>query len=348
MGPVKKIKKKISPPFVALRRWLEDQRRRDSRFFDAFTEGAPFVISFVGTFLPALFSSWWWLIITNFIVFGSIYILQWATLTNKTERLLHEEQQKYEDQLAKYRGRSAQETDKLYTEAVEGIDKWENLTHAVAGFSHSVADDVKKVSQALSDSVGKPMRKSIYSVLDDGVSDLESILTELYGRKIRASIKLVNDDDRNSFKTYARGKNNVDSRGGERKTQRLNKKALLVKKNYAYNAIINQDLMFFAEGNLHDMKNKYEESDEFYCEYPDYWNTFRASIVMPIRVPEYKNGEEKQVVSGIVCVDCREIFPEWSRDDIMETTGYLVIAGLADSLALLIKKYKESSTHERK
>lgn len=332
MNPLQEVKHKISPPFLKFRKFLETQREKNSKAFDAFADGASLFIALVGSFAPVLFTNLAWLAFITFGLFIILLTLQWALLTNKAERNLN-------DYKNKILGQKEKDDAKLYTEAIEGMDKWEQLAEDIAGFSHSVADNVKKISQEITFPLSVSTNKRMYTFIQDAVSSLEKVLSNLYGIQIRASIKLAADDE-NCFKTYARGKNNINSRGGVWKVQKLNKRPLYISKNYAYDAIVNKELSFFAEGNLLNLKNRYKEEDKFYCEYPEYWKIFKASVVMPIRIPMYTTSDEKQVILGLLCVDTASVFSEWSRADLTDTIGYHVIADLADNLAFFIKAYK--------
>ena len=96
-------------------------------------------------------------------------------------------------------------------------------------------------------------RTRVYDFLERSVIYLEELLSTLYERSIRISIKLAIDDC--TFKTYVRGKNNISSRGGQLKCKKKNQKRLKVSKNYAYKALVNKGLAFFAEGDLLHLHN---------------------------------------------------------------------------------------------
>ena len=112
---------------------------------------------------------------------------------------------------------------------------------------------MKKLTAELEMGVDGRGRTRVYDFLERSVIYLEELLSTLYERSIRISIKLAIDDC--TFKTYVRGKNNISSRGGQLKCKKKNQKRLKVSKNYAYKALVNKGLAFFAEGDLLHLHN---------------------------------------------------------------------------------------------
>lgn len=75
---------------------------------------------------------------------------------------------------------------------------------------------------------------------------------------------------------------------------------------------------------------------------------FSSTIVMPIRIPVYngmlpEQGEPPQQILGLLCVDCKTEITEWSDNNIKEKRAYHIIADYADSLAMLLKQFRNAS-----
>ncbi len=318
------IKSTIAPIFIWVRNYLENLRKKNKCVFDLFSETVKFAIPFIGCFAPAFVTSTGWLMFGNLLLFSSLLTLQWATLTNKADRRVA----KVEEEFAAWR--------KLYGEdEIEKIDKLNSFLFSAIDFSHLVSDKVKKLSTEIAYKIDGSVERRVCDFLQEGINSIEDLLTEHYQVNMRASIKLVYD--KKSFKTYVRGAHNIESRGGDLAVKNLNRKILLIENNFAYDAIANKYLKFFAEGNLIDMHNKSEDDDVFFCEYENYLDYFCATFIMPIRIPEYRENIDKHEILGIVCVDCNQEINEWSRTDFKDKLCYHIVADYADSLALLLK-----------
>ena len=122
-------------------------------------------------------------------------------------------------------------------------------------------------------------RNSIPDFLVNTLNDLERILSNHYGEKICASIKLCNTQ--NTLKTFARGQNNVTCRGGIKKVRIQNTKPIKIGDNYAYDTILKRKFQYFAEGDLTNLSEKEKDDDKFFCEYGDKWKSLFRSMLSP-------------------------------------------------------------------
>ena len=208
--------------------------------------------------------------------------------------------------------------------------------HDVVDFSHLVSDSVKKLTAELEMGVDGRGRTRVYDFLERSVIYLEELLSTLYERSIRISIKLAIDDC--TFKTYVRGKNNISSRGGQLKCKKKNQKRLKVSKNYAYKALVNKGLAFFAEGDLLHLHNIVGDGDKFYCEEEEFERLFLSTFIMTVRIPRFEEDPEKHAVIGLICIDSEHSLVEWSEKDFTSKVCYHIVADFADSIALLLKK----------
>lgn len=212
----------------------------------------------------------------------------------------------------------------------------------LARFSHVVSDQVKKLTAEIRTMFDDRIVQRITNFLQESINSLEEILSRHFDTDVRASIKLNNG--LTTVRTFVRGTHNKASRGGDYRCQELDLRTIEVEENYAYIAIISRGEQFFASGDLLDLKNKYEPDDVFFCEYgDDYYESFIATIVMPIRIPRF-DGEKEQEILGVLCVDTKKEIPEWSDgyEMVKKTRAYHIIADYVDSLAILFKEYYDA------
>lgn len=338
------IKIRFGRPFVAFREFLERTRIKSPKVFDFIYAMVPFAITIIGTLFPGILASKSGFRICVIAVAAAIYIWQWATLKNEMYRRLAEETKKRSKEieeeyvvLNEYDVHSQEEQEAILKEGLTGIQAVQDLSLHYSTFSHKVSHNVKRLcTEFESDFSAILMRERVADFLKPAINSFEDVLSECYGEDIRASIKLPVDSK--CFKTYARGTRNEKSRG-RYKSRKQDEKRLLIRDNYAYDAIVNKQLRFFAEGELPKLHNKFKDDDVFKCEYKDYLSIFKATVVMPIRIPKFEETETKQEVIGLVCIDCKDTLAEWSSDNFDNKLGYHIIADFADSLALLIQAY---------
>ncbi|WP_028520098.1 hypothetical protein [Ruminococcus flavefaciens] len=356
------VHKKISWLISFVRTWLNRIRSKKPDAFDKSVKVVTFFIPFLSCFAPALVTNNWLRACLEFLVLSLILVFQWSALTNRVIAKNNELKQansrikEYEEKIANCEARIKNlERDTVdYTDWIgEDEKKYKaRLTEIncrfdeLAGFSHIVSDRVKKITAEIEKPVDPRVVKKMTDFLQQSLSSLEKLLSEHYGHEIRSSIKIMISNDK--LKTYARGHNNIISRGGEYHCSQLNVREIEIADNYAYTAIVQHEQQFFAEGNLIEMHNKFDRDDVFFCEYGDeYTNYFYSTIVMPIRVPvfasEYDdNSERTQEVMGMLCVDCLKELPEWSDNNLRNKRAYHIIADYADSLAILVKEFKNA------
>ena len=179
-------------------------------------------------------------------------------------------------------------------------------------------------------------RNSIPEFLVSTLNDLEQILSDHYGEKICASIKLCNTQ--NTLKTFARGQNNVACRGGIKKVRRQNAKSIRIGDNYAYDTILKRKFQYFAEGDLTNLSEKEKDDDKFFCEYGDKWKSlFHSSIIIPIRCQVLDRHSEEYRMLGLICIDSKIVQPEWNYKKV--SYAYQTTAFVADVLYSLIESY---------
>lgn len=347
--------RKISHVINCIRQWLNGIRSKKPNAFDKAVKIVTFLIPFVSCFTPALVTNNWSRAILEFIVLTTILVFQWSTLTNRVvekDQKLSEANIKlkeYKSKIDILEKESADFTDWIGEEEENyklSIVEINSRFDELAGFSHIVSDTVKKITAEIDKPVDSRVVIKMTDFFQQSLSSLEKLLTEHYGVEIRSSIKIMISDDK--LKTYARGHNNIISRGGEYRCSLLNRQEIEIVKNYAYIAIVEHKQQFFAEGKLIEMHNRFDPDDVFFCEYGDnYPELFYSTIVMPIRVPEYTMDdrhyiERTQNVMGMLCIDCKQELPEWSDDNLCNKRAYHIIADYADSLAILVKEYKDA------
>ena len=171
------------------------------------------------------------LAIGNLVLFSVLLTLQWATLTNKMYRRLEESRKQHEDDNNLLEGLYAEDEGRKIQAYQERAEKDASFLHDVVDFSHLVSDSVKKLTAELEMGVDGRGRTRVYDFLERSVIYLEELLSTLYERSIRISIKLAIDDC--TFKTYVRGKNNISSRGGQLKCKKKNQKRLKIARRNA-------------------------------------------------------------------------------------------------------------------
>lgn len=333
-----------------IRKKLDMLRERNPKAFDKVSKFIQFIIPFLGAFAPALVTNIWCIMIGEAFIFSSVLLFQWAILTNRrireVDEALEDHVKEIDELKNKYNENEAileelylNDNNKLVTQKIKEIEFLKQQTRDIAGFSYVVSDQVKKLSTEFEYAQDAVVTNHITLFLQKCLNNIEELLGAYYQVEIRASIKLT--VSASTLKTYVRGKNNIESRGGVFKTKELNEKNIPVNSNYAYKAIVKKKMKFFSEADLNNMHNKAKESDFFFCEYGDDWNDiFISTVVMPIRIPIYTANYEDYNILGIICIDCSEIIPEWSDRTFQEKIGYHIIADLADSLAMLFKLLK--------
>lgn len=346
------IKEKI----LWIRLLLNEIRNKKPRLYDRAVKWVQFVVPFIGVFAPVLITNNWLRAILEIALFTLLLLFQWATYVNRIEAK-DKEIQKLETIIKSNEveiKEKKEETD-VFSRLIDEDESANNKTIAImqnqidelSGFSHSIADKVKKISSEIQKTIDQRVISDITQFLQQSLNSLESILSEQSGKKIRSSIKLT--INRTTIKTYARGRNNIESRGGLFYCTGLNDKGIKISANYAYKALVFRGQQFFAEGNLLEMHNRFSPGDVFYCEYGDaYPNIFISTIVIPIRVPVYNEvsinqHRPQQEILGILCIDCKDEILEWSADDIQDNRVYHIIASYADNLAILLKEYRNAS-----
>ena len=360
---MRKIYRFVVSVIGSIREWLNNIRATKPQTFDKAVKVITFLIPFVSCFAPALVTKNWIRAVLEFIVLSIILLFQWSTYTNRIiekenkikeiEKKLKSEQDRVKELKTEIDSlnKDAQDYSDLFgqDEIVyrEKIKLMNQQFDSFAGFSHSISDNVKKITAEIEKPTDPRVVMKVAEFLQQSLSALEIILSEHYEKEIRASVKMTVDE--NNVKTYARGKNNISSRGGEYPCSQLNQKPIPIESNYAYIAIVQKQRKFFAEGNLVDMHNKFEEDDVFFCKYgDDFLDFFYSTIVMPIRIPVFtglppEQKEPIQDILGMLCVDCKSEMPEWSTSTLTDRRAYHIIADYADSLAILLKEYRDAS-----
>ena len=262
-----------------------------------------------------------------FISFLLVFTFQWVLLNNKYESQIESNEAKYSLQIKR------------------DEEKHHSQLMSIAQFTHSVAHRIKiNIANVPYQDINFT-REALASFIKEGLNTLESNLSSKYDTKVSASIKLCTK--KNKLKTFGRGVNSIESRRGEARVIRLDRREHSISSNYAYNAIINKKLKFFADGDLKNLSMKEKENDKFYWEYSDDWSDyFLSTIVIPIRCPSLqRTGEvEEYRILGLLCVDSHDVIPEWTNNS--KSYGYELTAFFADSLYNYINKYLEQQERE--
>ena len=245
-----------------VRLWLNNIRQKKPEQFDKAFKTVTFMIPFISCFAPALVTKNWSRAILEFIVLSVILVFQWSTFTN---RIVEKENELQSTKaLVETHIKNIEKLNKDVKDYTDRIGKIEK-THEerliilnkrfddLAGFSHSVSDNVKKIIAEISKSIDVRVTERITRFLQQSLTALETILSDHYGLEIRSSIKITIDE--NSLKTYARGRNNINSRGGIYHCYQENERRIDIDANYAYIAIVKREQKFFAEGNLLNTAN---------------------------------------------------------------------------------------------
>lgn len=306
------------------RKWLDKYRNKYPKLHDCIYNTITVSWFLVSTCFVVIQKNALFVTIMMFITFWGVYISQWAILTNKLERKIAEEKEKQESKFVRAKNKNDLKLKNLYNREFNTIK-----------FMHSVAHKVKMQTAQMPHQGMGVTRSKITEFLSESLNSLEDCLTEYYGDSICASIKFCYGID--TIKTYARGQNNISSRGGVAHVEMLNKGEIKIDDNYAYKAIIKSKRKYFSEGDLHKLKEKEKIQDKFYCEYYRWYEIFNASIIIPIRYPNMSDSGVNQTVLGLVCIDSLKKLEEWSNPN--KSYAYQMTAFLADILYDLTDQY---------
>ena len=331
-----KEENKIIRGLKRFREQLEKIREKNPKAFDYIVKFVMVLAFFCNVFAPAILSNVWFVFWGEAMLCALLMVLQWATLKNETCRLINKQREEYErniDQL--FQDYDSEEKEK--SKSLEKIiDKTQQQQLAFIAFTHMISHEIKMLSFNLPEISPRLAARSIVQFLKVGIDKVESILNEQYNTSICASIKL--SEEKGKLKTYVRGEHNIACRGGQLATS-AREIEVDVTKNYAYDAIINHDLTYFAEGNLLNIHNKMKDDDVFYCEYNDFTSLFYATFIMPIRIPRYEKKDCHECL-GLICIDCKKEIKEWNNPSFNKMIGYHLVADYADNLALILNKMR--------
>lgn len=342
--------KKAKAPLARFRQCLDEIRSHNPKLFDIVAELLKFLFPFIASFIPALFNSTIWIMIGCLVFSSAMYLTQWALLTNRQERAIHDEREKNKQTIQQIKNTHIKEIQELEQSSNQNNDtqivvlenriiRLTKISYGIASFSHNISDEIKRIIAEFRSPRNGGASFRVASFLQNSINTLEKLLSIYYETTICASIKVCLT--MSTVKTYTRGYNNCIARGGSLRSNDRDKQPINILNNYAYKAIVKDGLKFFAEGDLTNIHNKVNDDDEFFCEYgEDYLDLFFATVVMPIRLPLFTRRKQKQETLGLLCVDCRKEMPIWSKTDFNFDLGYHIIADYADNLALLFKAFK--------
>ena len=314
-----------------MRHVFEQIRSKNPKLFDGIAITIQAVWTIFTTFwVSALSKSTIAAAIVTLMTFGMLYLAQWALLTNRREREVAEEKK-----IAKVQREHLER--KISVEALIATER----SLEMMDFAHMVAHEIKMNISRMPNQSIEVTRYDIPEFLVETLNALEKILSDYYGQKICASIKLCNTQ--NTLKTVARGDNNISCRGGIEKAEALNKLSIKIKQNYAYDLILKRKIQYFAEGDLRALSEKEKGDDKFYCEYEDKWpELFLATIIIPIRCRILSEDTEEYKMLGLICIDSKEPQPDWNQK--MNNYAYQTTAFVADALYGLIDSYIMAQT----
>ena len=317
--------KRLKSLLLQCRNKLECIRKKNPKAFDLAARFIEIVWVFISTFLAGIAPNAILLVVVMSIAFGVMCLIQWALLKNENDR----------------------EQEKIRQEAAKKEKKYQAQTLDVIRFSHSVAHTIRDQTAKIPHQEMRLTRGDLADFLNGSLSALETVLSDKYGVTISASAKLCTNHKR--LKTFARGKNSIITRGGLAKIKVRDRKEIPVAKNYAYIAIIDRQMQYFADGDLQNLTMKEKDGDKFFCELGSQWNDiFSATIIIPIRCPNFtKVGSAIEYeVKGLICIDSAETIPEWTNST--ETAAYNMTAFLADSVYGYIEAYTEQQKINKK
>ena len=329
------MKNYIKDSYEKLKIFLNKIRNVNPEFFDWTSKFGVYIFSFITSFTPVLTVPNWLIYTLIFISFSSILTFQWIALTNAKENNAKDLEEKYNQKII--------EVKKFYE---KNIFIFATL---MADFSSYVSHKIKNIIAKMPATPNGETADLISNFFNESLNKIEDLLSQYYCEEIRASIKLNSSNE--SFKTYGRGKNNIRSRGGEAQIAIYNQEKIGINRNYAYNMIISSQTPYFAESDLTNIKNKIKEDDVFYCEYENYLNIFRSTLIISLRYPIFSKIPQVNrnfEILGILCIDCANTVPEWSNNDITSSLGYNIITDYVDKLCVLIKKYSDGMKKQNK
>ena len=326
---IKKCKNLVARVRIVLERW----REKNPKIFDAAARFVEVGWIIGSTYCTNLASNIVAVAIVMCIAFAGLSLIQWALLTNKSIRELNKERAAHQKEIAELKNSYATEKEEMQRQRMDALE-----------FVHSVAHSIKTNIAKIPNQKMGVTRNNLSEFFSAGLNSLEDILTDYYHVPIRASIKLCIRPG--VLKTYGRGQNNICSRGGASKVQKLNKKEIQIVDNYAYNAIMQRQLQYFAEGDLRNLSDRENDSDVFFCEYGAKWKEmFLSSIVIPVRYPVMTGAVIEYKMLGLICIDSKDTFAEWSNAK--ETYAYRMTAYFADAIYSLIDQYMKRQEHEQ-
>ncbi|MBR6158460.1 MAG: hypothetical protein IKQ27_16015 [Lachnospiraceae bacterium] len=331
-----------------IKKFLKYIRSKNPKFYDRCLVFFSAFVSIAGAFAPLLLTNFWLRTILVFIFVALSMVVMYATLTNiiddKEKEIydLKNKHSKIEEDLKNELSKNEKDLKYLNDENTSYKQLNNDLNvqlDGLAGFSHIVSDNVKKISAKIQKPIDPRIQEEMLKFIRESLTSLEDRLTIHYKKEIRACIKLLGVDS-DILRICARGNNNATCRDTTKADETK------IGKNFAYIDVINNKKSYFAEGNLLRLNKSYNMYNNiFFCEFEmNYYEIFKAAIVMPIRMPEYlksPNGNEEAVqhVYGLLCVDCNEVILEWSDRFFDKKQAYHIVADYADSLALLMKEY---------
>lgn len=333
----KTIAKHLLPLRIRLkefRKRIEIKRKKNPRLFDGSAKFLQVVWFLLSTFWPTVIDNMWVAGIFTCVTSGALYLSQWVLLTNKRERTVRNIQEEFELEQEKMK----EEHEKVLKEEKIKVVKTVN-------FSHTVAHGIKMSISRMPNQDIAVTRNEVVDFLNRALNSLEQNLSMFYEHDICASIKLCSRP--NTLKTFVRGEKNIKCRGGEKKVKRLNRKSIKVSDNYAYNLIIKEGLRSFSEGDLRSLHGTENGKEKFCCEYGEGWQgLFLSTIIIPIRSLELSGDKEEYKMLGLVCIDSKEIHPEWN--DCRENYAYKITAFIADAIYSLLEQYISIQHKNRK
>lgn len=317
-----------------IREKIESVRKKHPRRFDGISKSIEVIWFLFSTFWTSFLNRPLIAGIATCLAFGALFFCQWVLLTNKEERIVSE-----------IRKTNAIQQQRKDAESAELLDAERDRTSELVWFAHAVAHQIKRCISRMPYQEIAVTRNDVVEFLQQVLNSLEDNLSEYYNQEICCSIKLCTRP--NVLKTFVRGNKNIACRGGSKRVKRLNKEAIHISKNYAYNSIIRKGLPFFAEGDLNHLSEKEMEDDKFFCEYGDRWpEFFLSTIVIPIRYFVLSGDKEECKILGIICIDSKTKNIEWSHSP--NNYAYQITAFIADALYNLIEQYLLSQEESKK
>jgi len=319
---------------------IKSVRNKNYKAFDLAFRFIELAVTILTAIFPVLLNNEFFSAAIIFFTMMSTLFFQWIVLRSK---YLKEEQQ-WVDMCEAEINSSKKEEQQLVEMCEAEMRHNKEAYYHILKTMHDIVDAIKYQTTGLKQESYRAAKKTMKDFLAKTLTDIEDDLSNCYKTDVRASVKLLCNDG--EVKTLGRGRRDIVSRGGDLLLSKKAKKQIHIDDNYAYIAVINNKLKFFAEGDLAKLRNiTDEENPAFFCEYPDWFVLFKSTIIIPIRALNYdKKSTSDYDIIGLICIDAPQVIEEWNSPKLDQTSGYLIVATFADAMYSYLKEYSKKTT----